>query len=545
MIRRRRVRRRTRRLRRRGSRGAPWLVPGCRMHARSVSRPPNTVPVRKARPRACTASGSARLSSSSAAGARPAGRARKATIEVSGAAASSSQGSRLDERRQLAGERVRARHLGGDPGAAERGDRRPRLQRAERSRLLGSVLGERPDPGVGVLPQVRRDEAERVAQVVAAPHQRAAGVDGDAEPLMGVEHQRVGPFHAAVPGRDRRVEHPERAVGAVDVEPEALLGRHPGERVERVDHAGVDGAGRADEQRRQGAARAIGGDRGAQRGRVEPAAGERHLAHRAAPEAEELEGASHAAVRLGRHVGDELRGAGEAIAADVMAGRRERAAAGAREADDRRGGPAAGEQAGARRVREAHELGQPAHHRALEVDVGVIAGDDARVHRGCCQRGHHAGGGGRRIDPAEEGRMAVAHRVREDVAQRRRGEVVQRDRLLREGQVEQLLAQRIGERLPDRRRGQRGEMIDDTVDERVRRAAERRQLILARLAHDVRIWSPVHGVPGGRRGAPRARQVPGPRGLGQPSGRLRLALPSPVAGGSSGRSTRGDGHGRC
>ena len=79
--------------------------------------------------------------------------------------------------------------------------------------------------------------------------------------------------------RDRRVEHAERAVGAVDVEPEALRGRDVGERVERVDHASVDGAGRADEQRRHGAARAIRGDRGAQRGRVEPASG------RAAPRA--------------------------------------------------------------------------------------------------------------------------------------------------------------------------------------------------------------------------------------------------------------------
>jgi hypothetical protein len=78
-------------------------------------------------------------------------------------------------------------------------------------------------------------------------------------------------------------------------------------------------------------------------------------------------------VRLGRHVGDELRGARETVAADVTAGRRERASASGGEADDRRGGPAAGEQARPRRVREAHELGQPAHHRPLEVDVGVIA----------------------------------------------------------------------------------------------------------------------------------------------------------------------------
>ena len=267
---------------------------------------------------------------------------------------------------------------------------------------------------------------------------------------MGVENQRVGPFHAAVAGRDRRVENAERAVGAVDMEPEVLRARDIGECIERVDRAGVHGAGRADEHCRQGAARPIGGDRRAQRGRVEPAFLERHLPHRTAAEAKELQGAPHAAMGLGRHVGDQLRGTGEAVTTDVMAGRRQRATAGAREADDRRGGPAAGEQAGARLVREAHELGQPAHDRALEVDVGVVARDDARVHRGCRQRSHHAGGGGRRVDPAEEGRVAVAHGVRQDIARSCRHQVVQRCRVLRQGQFEQLCAQGVGERLPDR-----------------------------------------------------------------------------------------------
>jgi hypothetical protein len=291
-----------------------------------------------------------------------------------------------------------------------------------------------------------------------------------------VENQRVGPFHAAVALRDRSVEHAERAVGAVDVKPEVLRGRDIGKLVERVDRAGVDGAGGADEQRRQGAVGAIRGDRCAQRGRVEPASLERHVAHRATPEAKELQGAPHAAVRLGRNVGDELRGSGEAVPTDIVAACGQRAAARARKADDRRRGPAAGEQAGARRVREAHELGQPAHHRALEVDVGMIASDDARVHRGRRQRSDDAGGGGRRVDPAEERRVAVAHGVWQHIAQRGRDQVVQRCRLLRKGQAEQLFAQTVGERLPDRLRGQRVEVVGDAVRERVCGVAERHQL---------------------------------------------------------------------
>jgi hypothetical protein len=124
-------------------------------------------------------------------------------------------------------------------------------------------------------------------------------------------------------------------------------------------------------------------------------------------------------------------------------------------------------------VRETHELGQPAHHRALEVNVGVIAGDDARVHRGCRQRSHDACGGRRRVDPAEEGRVAVAHGVRQDIAQRGRDQLVQRYRVLRQRQLEQLFAQAVGERLPDRPRGQRSEVIGDAVQERMCGAAER------------------------------------------------------------------------
>jgi hypothetical protein len=97
---------------------------------------------------------------------------------------------------------------------------------------------------------------------------------------VGVENQRVCSFHAAVAVRDRWVEHAERAVGAVDVEPELLRSRDIGERVERVDRARVYGPGRADEQRGQCALGAVGGDRRAQLAGVEPASLQRQLAHR-------------------------------------------------------------------------------------------------------------------------------------------------------------------------------------------------------------------------------------------------------------------------
>ena len=176
---------------------------------------------------------------------------------------------------------------------------------------------------------------------------------------------------------------------------------------------------------------------------------------------------------FGRHISDELWRADETVAPHVVAGCRQRATTGACKADDRRDRPAAGEQTPARRVWKADELGQPAHHRALEVNIGVIAGDNARIHRRCRQRSDDAGQGRRRVDPAEERRVTVAHRVRQHIPRHRCDQVVERRGLRRQRQVEQATFQPVGNRLPDRSRWQRREVVDDALDKRVRRAAKR------------------------------------------------------------------------
>ena len=78
--------------------------------------------------------------------------------------------------------------------------------------------------------------------------------------------------------------------------------------------------------------------------------------------------------------------------------------------------------------------------------------------------------------------MAVPHRVRQDIAQRVRDELVQRHRLLRQRQVEQPPAQGVRERLPDLPRGQHAQIVGDAVHERVCRVAELPQLVFARRA---------------------------------------------------------------
>jgi hypothetical protein len=98
--------------------------------------------------------------------------------------------------------------------------------------------------------------------------------------------------------------------------------------------------------------------------------------------------------------------------------------------------------------------------------------------------------------------VAIAHGVRQHIVQRGRDQVVQRCRVLRQGQVEHLFAQGVGDRLPDRPRGQRSEVAGDAVHERVCGVAERHQLILARrarvrLAHSASIRSQWTALPRG------------------------------------------------
>ena len=102
----------------------------------------------------------------------------------------------------------------------------------------------------------------------------------------------------------------------------------------------------------------------------------------------------------------------------------------------------------------------------------MVAGDDARVHRRRRQRGEHAGRGGRWVDPAEEGRVAVSHRVGEDVAQGGRHELLEVLAPLGQRQGQQPLAQLVGQRLPDVSRGELGQIVGDPVHQRVAGAAE-------------------------------------------------------------------------
>ena len=119
---------------------------------------------------------------------------------------------------------------------AVRPEREPELERAERARVL-----ERDVDHVlvrALVRDVRLLVRERVEEVLAAPDEEDAAGFREEEPLVGVERDRVGSIEAGEEVGRRGRRRRGQPVGAVDVEPDALLGAHVREPVDRVDGPG-------------------------------------------------------------------------------------------------------------------------------------------------------------------------------------------------------------------------------------------------------------------------------------------------------------------
>ena len=92
------------------------------------------------------------------------------------------------------------------------------------------------------------------------PDQQAPGVERRVEPLVRVERERIGAREGRHGAADMWRLRGERAVGAVNVEPQSGLGADVGDGAERIDRAGVDVARSGDDADRVKAGGAIGGD---------------------------------------------------------------------------------------------------------------------------------------------------------------------------------------------------------------------------------------------------------------------------------------------
>ena len=213
---------------------------------------------------------------------------------------------------------------------------------------------EPPTPAV-LVAQVGRHQAEGVPQRAGRPAPARSRTSTGTRRATCAGRGRASPpapcprTGSATAGRAAA----ERAVRAVDVEPEPCAGADVGHRVQRVDGAGVDGAG-ASPPRRTGrpAARPVAAHRARQRvGSIRNAASTGTVRTLPAAQAQQLGGLADAAVALG--TGDVATSAGavalQPVGTDVDAGAGGGAVPGRRERGQGRHRAAADQQPAARR----------------------------------------------------------------------------------------------------------------------------------------------------------------------------------------------------
>ena len=354
----------------------------------------------------------------------------------------------------------------------------PELEGPEAARLLEPVLrvpGEAAEALALLGPEIHRNQAPRVAEQSPVADERAPALHRHGEPLVRVERERVRALEPGVARRERRVRRADRAVGAVDVEPQALGLAEVGHRVERVDRARVDRPRARRHAEGPAPGRAVRADGVAERLHVQAEVlVHGHGSHRVSTEPQHLGGLPDAAVALLREIEDEGRGrAGDPTGPDVPAVGGRRPVPGGGEARERGHGAAADQEAHAALDREAHELHQPPDGRALDVDRRVIPTGAARVQGGPEELCDDADGSGRRVHPAEEARVPVAHGVGEDLAPDLVEQALGRRAAGRQGALQERRALRRRHRHEDRLIAEPLEVVGDHVDGGVSQAPER------------------------------------------------------------------------
>ena len=178
--------------------------------------------------------------------------------------------------------------------------------------------------------------------------------------------------------RKAGVEHPEAAIGAVDVEPEALLLAEVGEITERVDGTGLHAPGVRRDQERTVAGPAVSCHRRSQVGQIHPEVlADLNLARSSEPEREGS--LLQAGMPLRRHVHGEPGMPGQAFGPDVPAVDLSAPVPRNFQAMPVRVRSPAEEHPVAPVLGESDELHKPANDRALHVDSRIITAGAARV----------------------------------------------------------------------------------------------------------------------------------------------------------------------
>lgn len=133
----------------------------------------------------------------------------------------------------------------------------------------------------------------------------------------------------------------------------------------------------------------------------------------------------------------------------------------------------------------AEQLHQPTDGSPLDIDSGMVAAGATRVQRGRKKITDDADRCWRRIDPAEEARMAIAHGMRQHLGRDRLDERLGRASCPRPILIEERLALARRHRREHRPGCHAREIVGDEVDRLVAEAAKLFDIHRRRCRHDV------------------------------------------------------------
>ena len=237
--------------------------------------------------------------------------------------------------------------------AARELQREPDPHRPKGAGELRAEVGGRRGVGGG---EVVGTDPERLAEHAHVPQQQRPGAVGDEERLVRVDDQGVGATETGEDLTALGAEREQAAVGRVDVQPELLGRRDVGDRLERVDGAGVRGPRGGDDEKGTAARGAVGPYGGRERGGVhaQPVVGA-DAPDEGGSQAGDAERHVHAVVGVLAEVDDQVVDVGQHL---------ERVARGH---DGGEGGAAAPRgQHASRRGAQADDVGEPADDHRLQ-----------------------------------------------------------------------------------------------------------------------------------------------------------------------------------
>ena len=281
----------------------------------------------------------------------------------------------------------------------------------------------------------------------AVANQNETGIVGHLPPLVKIESDGIGELQSGQTRCDLGREHGQRSIGPIHMEPQAFPLGDIGYRAQRIDRAGIDGAGSGGDEERRKALRAILRNGLFQSGDIHLMIRvDRDRAQRVRTDPGHIHHLGDGTVRPGGGIcGQALAARGDALRAHLGP---EFSAAGD-QYRDQRGHRSAGHEQAAGGVWKAEQFAYPAQHLPFDFDGHLVASTKVRIQAGSqhlCQHPHRRAAA---MHPAHKARVGIACRIRQDGLHESLVGCSNIRRLLRQ-RLAELLTHAVGYRLPDR-----------------------------------------------------------------------------------------------